>query len=192
MYLKSSGNSLKKLPDSFGHTPTIKSLILHHIELESLPDNFNLLESLMELEIQINTAESFDLKKTLSGLYNLKSLMIYKNNLKSFPCGLNKNTKLKKVLIVNSGLTQIDSSFASMENIQTLILDKNKFEKFPSEIFELKTLKELSLRENLLTSLPEDIIRIKGLKILDLTGNKIPKSHIEIAKILLPNCKIII
>jgi Leucine-rich repeat (LRR) protein len=118
--------------------------------------------------------------------------MIYKNNLKSFPCGLNKNTKLKKVLIVNSGLAQIDSSFARMENIQTLILDKNKFEKFPKEIFELKTLKELSLRENLLKSLPEDIIRITGLEILDLTGNEIPKSQIEIVRILLPKCRIMI
>ena len=162
MYLKSSGNSLKKLPNSFGLSPTIKSLVLHHTQLDSLPNNFNQLESLMELEIQINDAEIFDLKNTLSGLYNLKTLMIYKNNLKSFPSGLDKNTKLKKVLIVNSGLTEIDSSFGKMKNIQTLILDENKFKKFPKEIFELKTLKELSLRENQLTSLPEDIIRIKG------------------------------
>lgn len=191
MYFKSSGNPLKKLPESFGLTPTIKSLILHHIQLDSLPSNFNHLESLMELEIQINNSETFNIKNSLSGLYNLRSLMIYKNNLESFPSGLNRNTKLKKVLIINSGLTQLDSSFAKMEDLKTLILDENKFKKFPKEVFALKTLQELSFRKNQLTSLPEEITKIKGLKILDLSGNNIPKSEIEIAKILLPNCKIL-
>ena len=191
MYLKSSGNALKKLPESFGSAPTIKSLILHHIKMDSLPNSFNELGSLMELEIQINHSDTFDVKNELSGLYNLKSLMIYKSNLKSFPIGLNKNPKLKKILIVNSGLSQIDSSFAYMQNIHTLILNKNNFKEFPKELFKLKTLKELSLRENQLTSLPENIAKIKGLELLDLTGNNIPASDIDILKVLLPYCKII-
>jgi Leucine-rich repeat (LRR) protein len=78
-----------------------------------------------------------------------------------------------------------------MENIQTLILDKNELKEFPKEFFKLKTLKELSLRDNKLTSLPEEIRFIKSLEILDLTGNNIPKNEIEIARILLPFCKII-
>jgi len=191
MYFKSSGNPLKKLPESFGSTPTIKSLILHHIAMDSLPNSFNQLGSLMELEIQINNSDTFDVKNKLSGLFNLKTLMIYKSNLKSFPIGLNENYKLRKILIVNSGLTQLDSSFAHMKNIQTLILDKNNFKEIPGEIFKLKTLKELSLRENQLTSLPEEISKIKGLELLDLTGNKIPISDVDILKALLPYCKII-
>ena len=135
MYFKSSGNPLKKLPESFGTTPTLKSLILHHVAMDSLPSSFNQLGSLMELEIQINNSDTFDVKNRLSGLFNLKTLMIYKSNLKSFPIGLNENYKLKKILIVNSGLTQLDSSFAYMKNIQTLILDKNNFEEIPKEIF---------------------------------------------------------
>ena len=101
--------------------------------MDSLPSSFNQLGSLMELEIQINNSDTFDVKNRLSGLFNLKTLMIYKSNLKSFPIGLNENYKLKKILIVNSGLTQLDSSFAYMKNIQTLILDKNNFEEIPKE-----------------------------------------------------------
>ena len=191
MYFKSSGNPLKKLPESFGSSPTIKSLILHHIKMDSLPNSFSNLGSLMELEIQVNYSDTFDVREELSGLHNLKTLMIYKSNLKSFPKGLNENYKLKKILIVNSGLTKLDSSFAYMKNIQTLILDKNNFEEIPKEIFKLKTLKELSLRDNKLTSLPEEISKIKGLELLDLTGNKIPVSDVDILKVLLPYCKII-
>ncbi len=192
MYLKSSGNPLKKLPESFGSSPTIKSLILHHIKMDSLPNSFSNLGSLMELEIQINNSDTFNVREELSGLHNLKTLMIYKTNLKSFPVGLNKNYKLKKILIVNSGLYQIDSSFAHMKNVETLILDKNNFKEVPKEIFRLTTLKELSLRENQLTSLPEEICKLKKLELLDLTGNKIPTSDIDILKVLLPYCKIII
>ena len=83
MYFKSSGNPLKKLPESFGTTPTLKSLILHHVAMDSLPSSFNQLGSLMELEIQINNSDTFDVKNRLSGLFNLKTLMIYKSNLKS-------------------------------------------------------------------------------------------------------------
>lgn len=191
MYLKSSGNPLKKLPESIGSAPTIKSIILHHVKMDSLPDSFSNLGSLMDLEIQVNTADTFDLQDELSGLYNLKSLMIYKNNLKAFPVGLDKSKKLKKVLIVNSGLTQIDSSFGLMNDIQTLILDKNQIEDFPKEILKLKTLKELSLRENKLTSLPEGLAQIRGLEILDITGNNIPLVEIDILKALLPYCKVI-
>ena len=191
MYLKSTGNPLKKLPESIGLTPTIKSIILHHIKMDSLPNSFNNLGSLMELEIQVNNADTFDLKDKLSGLYNLKSLIIYKNNLKAFPIGLDKNKKLKKVLIVNSGITQIDSSFASMQFIQILNLDKNNLEEFPKEVLELKTLKELSLRDNKLTCLPEALDNLKGLEVLDISGNKIPLVEIDVLKILLPRCKII-
>tara|TARA_B100000676_G_C17846027_1_gene715533 strand:- start:51 stop:740 length:690 start_codon:yes stop_codon:yes gene_type:complete len=192
MYIKSSGNSLKKLPQSLGFTPTIKSLILHHVSIDSLPNSFNKLGSLMELEIQINNADTFDVGDRLSGLYNLKTLMIYKSNLKSFPIGLDKNLKLEKILIVNSNLNALDSSFSGMKKIETLILDKNNFETFPEEILDLKTLKELSLRDNNLISLPEKVAKLKGLELLDLTGNKIPVSDVEILKILLPYCKIII
>lgn len=192
MYFKSTDNPIKKLPESLGSSPTIKSLILHHVRLDSLPKSFHQLGSLMELEIQINIADTFDVKDELSGLYNLKTLMIYRSNLKSFPIGLEKNDKLKKILIVNSGLSQIDSSFAYIKDLHTLILDKNNFKEFPKELFRLKNLKELSLRENKLTSLPEGITKIKGLKLLDLTGNKIPASDIDIVRALLPYCRVII
>ncbi len=99
MYLKSTENKLKKLPETIGACKTIKSLILHHINIDSLPDGFKKLGSLSELEIQINRADTFDIQNELSGLYNLKSLMLYKTNLKSFPFGLDKNTKLKKILM---------------------------------------------------------------------------------------------
>jgi len=191
MYLKSSGNSLKKLPESIGLTPTLKTLVLHHVKMDSMPDSFNKLESLMELEIQVNNADTFKLKNSLNGLYNLKSLMLYKTNLPEFPVGLNKSPKLKKVLMVDCGLTQIDSSFALSKGIQTLILDKNKFQEFPTELIQIETLKELSLRNNQITHLPEKVAFIRGLEILDLTGNNIPPLELDIVRVLLPHCKII-
>ncbi len=192
MYLKSSGNALRKLPETIGSTPTIKSLILHHVNLDSLPNSFKGLRSLMELEIQINNADTLNLKDGFSGLYNLKSLMLYKANLKAFPTGLNHSKKLKKVLMVDCGLQRIDSSFTLMEDLQTLILDKNNFEQFPLELIEIKTLKELSLRANKLTSIPEKLGKLRGLQLLDLTGNNIPMIEVDILRTLLPHCKIII
>lgn len=191
MYLKSVNNGLKKLPETMGACKTIKSLVLHHINIDSLPKGFKNLGSLTELEIQINHAESFDIKNELSGLYNLKSLMLYKTNLKRFPIGLDKNVKLKEIIMVDCGLKQIDSSFSLMNSIQILILNKNNFKEFPKEILELKTLKELSLRNNKLMSLPEELSNIRSLEILDISGNNIPLSEIHILRVLLPKCKII-
>jgi len=192
MYLKSTENKLKKLPETFGNCKTIKSLILHHINLDSLPDGFKKLGSLAELEIQINYADTFDVKSELAGLYNLKTLMLYKTPLKCFPVGLDQNTKLTKILMVNCGLSKVDSSFAKMTNPRTLILDNNNFSEFPPEILDLKSLKELSLRNNKLTKLPEKLSSIRGLEILDLTGNNIPISEVDVLRVLLPYCKIII
>ena len=191
MYLKSSGNPLKKLPETIGSTPTIKTIILHHTVLDSLPDSFNKLGSLAELEIQVNNADTFFTKEAFKGLYNLKSIMLYKSNLKEFPKGLQTNGKLKKIMMIDCHLTKVDSLFGQSKSVQTLILDKNQFTVFPQEVFQLATLKELSLRENKLTSLPEKVSKIRGLEILDITGNKIPLVEIDILKALLPGCKII-
>lgn len=192
MYLKSSGNGLTKLPETIGSTPTIKSLILHHVKLDSLPNSFRNLRSLMELEIQVNKADSLNIKEGFSALYNLKSLMLYKANLKQFPAGLNHSKKLKKVLIVDCGLNNVDSTFMEIEDLQTLILDKNSFKEFPLELTHIKTLKELSMRNNQLTSIPEKVSNLRGLQLLDLTGNEIPMLEIDILRALLPHCKIII
>ena len=191
MYLKSSGNPLRKLPESIGNTPTIKTIILHHTVLDSLPYSFNDLGSLAELEIQVNNSDTFFTKEALKGLYNLKSIMLYKINLKEFPKGLQTNRKLKKIMMIDCHLTKLDSLFGQSKSVQTLILDKNQFTVFPREVFQLATLKELSLRDNKLTSLPEKVSKIRGLEILDLTGNKIPLVEIDVLRSLLPGCKII-
>ena len=126
MYLKSSGNPLRKLPESIGNTPTIKTIILHHTVLDSLPYSFNNLGSLAELEIQVNNSDTFFTKEALKGLYNLKSIMLYKINLKEFPKGLQTNRKLKKIMMIDCHLTKLDSLFGQSKSVQTLILDKNQ------------------------------------------------------------------
>jgi Leucine-rich repeat (LRR) protein len=191
MYLKSSANPIKKLPEDIGNTPTLKSLILHHVSLDSLPQSFNKINSLTELEIQINSADTLKIGNSLSGIFNLKSVILYKCQLDTFPLGLDKNTKLKKVLAVDCNLKHLTPSIGKNESIQILILDKNRFTTFPEELITNKSIKELSLRDNKITHIPEKVARMRSLEILDLTGNSIPDRELEVLKILLPGCKII-
>lgn len=191
MYLKTSGNPIKKLPETIGSTPTLKSLILHHVNLDSLPSGFNNLSSLTELEIQINSADTFKIGNALSGIYNLKSVVLYKCQLDTFPLGLDKNTKLRKILAVDCNLSHLTPSIGDNESLQTLVLDKNKFSEFPEELTKNKSIRELSLRENQIMHLPENVARMRSLEILDLTGNNIPAREIDVIKALLPGCKII-
>ena len=48
------------------------------------------------------------------------------------------------------------------------------------------------LSNNQLKSTPEFIAKIGNLKTLDLRGNPIPKHEIDILKILMPQCQILI
>lgn len=191
MYLKSAGNPIKKLPENIGNAPTLKNLILHHVELDSLPSNFNRLNSLTEIEIQINNSDTLKIGNAFSGIFNLKSIMLYKCNLDTFPLGLDKNTKLKKVIMVDCKLTSLTPTLGNNNSIEVLVLDKNNFKEFPKELINHKTIKDLSLRNNKITHLPESVSKMKSLEILDLSGNNIPQIEIEIVQALLPGCKII-
>ncbi len=191
MYLSSSKNPLKKLPESFGKLQSLKILKLHYTSIDSLPNNFSALNQLQTLEIQSNNADTFFTKNALKGLYNLKSLTIFKTNLKEFPLGMEKNKKLKNVVIVDCQLENIDPKFSDNKIVSTLILDNNKIKEFPLEFIKLKTLKELSLRNNNIKKLPEKVSYLSGLEVLDLRGNPISKYEINIIKVLLPKCRII-
>ena len=170
---------------------SLKILKLHYTSIDSLPNNFSSLNQLQTLEIQSNSADTFFTKNALKGLYNLKSLIIFKTNLKEFPLGMENNKKLKNVVIVDCKLENIDPNFSDNKIVSTLILDNNNLKEFPMEFIKLKTLKELSLRNNNIKQLPERVSYLNGLEVLDLRGNPISKYEINIIEVLLPKCKII-
>tara|TARA_B110000211_G_C14083143_1_gene555501 strand:+ start:2018 stop:2884 length:867 start_codon:yes stop_codon:yes gene_type:complete len=191
MYLSSSQNPLKKLPESFGNLKSLKILKLHYTSIDSFPNNFSRLNQLQTLEIQSNDADTLFTKEALKGLYSLKSLTIFKCNLKEFPKGMENNNKLSNIVMVDCNIEKVDSGFCSNTKISTLILDKNNIKEFPMELIRAKTLRELSLRNNQISKLPEEVANLRGLEVLDLRGNPISKYEINIIQILLPQCKVI-
>jgi len=165
------------------------------------------MSALEELVLSCSGTESIE-NNTFKALSSLKSLELYKNQLKQIPIFLPSGLEILKladnsintlhatdfeglvklrVLDIRNNLiaTLPSSAFSSLCNLQSLILDGNNIE-FVSAPLKLPRLKYLSMADNRLNSLPASFFASFGnLQFLSLSGNFLTKVPLDLPKSLL-------
>ncbi|NXG77560.1 NEPN protein, partial [Baryphthengus martii] len=169
--------------------------------------DFRRMSALEELVLSCSGTESIE-NNTFKALSTLKTLELYKNQLKQIPTFLPSGLEILKladnsisalhasdfeglmklrVLDIRNNLiaTLPPSAFSSLCNLQSLILDGNKME-FVSAPLKLPRLKYLSMVDNKLSSLPNNFfVSFQNLQFLSLSGNFLTKVPLDLPKSLL-------
>lgn len=168
--LDADRNNLKSLPDEFDQLSSLKNLNFSHNQITSFPPVILKLQGLERLDLSENALGS--LPSEISQLSNLESLRLGRTELKTLP--------------ENIGL---------LSNLEHLFLGNNKLNEIPAEIGMLAGLRSLWLEFNYLKSLPTTIGRLHNLYILDIEGggpyfNNLGSLPLELCQ--LPNLKLIL
>ncbi|OXB61950.1 hypothetical protein ASZ78_013995 [Callipepla squamata] len=165
------------------------------------------MSALEELVLSCSGTESIE-NNTFKRLSTLKSLELYKNQLKQIPIFLPSGLEILKladnsintlhatdfeglvklrVLDIRNNLiaTLPSSAFSSLCNLQSLILDGNNMESVSAPL-QLPRLKYLSMADNKLNSLPASFFAsFESLQFLSLSGNFLAKVPLDLPKSLL-------
>lgn len=169
--------------------------------------DFRRMSSLEELVLSCSGTESIE-NNTFKALSTLKSLELYKNQLKQIPAFLPSSLEILRladnsinalhtsdfeglmklrVLDIRNNLiaTLPPSAFSSLYNLQSLILDGNNMESVPAPL-KLPRLKYLSMADNKLNSFPNSFFAFfQNLQFLSLSGNFLTKVPLDLPKSLL-------
>lgn len=192
-----SFNNIASLPDCIGKLGSLEKFVMTNNRLGgALPDTFNQLSNLRELDLKYNTLTTIDV---VSQLPKLEVLSLDHNSISQFvgsfervrSVKLNSNpiTKfeivgpvptLKMLNLSNAQLASIDGSFNNMGNLESLVLDKNYFVSLPNTIGNLRRLEHFSIANNSVGELPSEIGCLAELRFLDIRGNNIRKLPMEI------------
>uniref|UniRef100_A0A8C9FIT8 Uncharacterized protein n=1 Tax=Pavo cristatus TaxID=9049 RepID=A0A8C9FIT8_PAVCR len=187
---------------------TTRRLYISHSKIKQLQiTDFRRMSALEELVLSCSGTESIE-NNTFKALSTLKSLELYKNQLKQIPIFLPSGLEILKladnsintlhatdfeglvklrVLDIRNNLiaTLPSSAFSSLCNLQSLILDGNNME-FVSAPLKLPRLKYLSMADNKLNSLPNGFFAsFENLQFLSLSGNFLTKVPLDLPKSLL-------
>ncbi|NXJ06893.1 NEPN protein, partial [Odontophorus gujanensis] len=187
---------------------TTRRLYISHSKIKQLQiTDFRRMSALEELVLSCSGTESIE-NNTFKTLSTLKSLELYKNQLKQIPIFLPSgleilkladnsiNTlhatdfeglvKLRVLDIRNNLIASLPSSaFSSLCNLQSLILDGNNMESVSAPL-QLPRLKYLSMADNKLNSLPASFFAsFENLQFLSLSGNFLAKVPLDLPKSLL-------
>uniref|UniRef100_A0A8D9A002 Leucine-rich repeat-containing protein 58 n=2 Tax=Cacopsylla melanoneura TaxID=428564 RepID=A0A8D9A002_9HEMI len=176
----SSSSSDSSDSDSF-KTVSIKTLDFSYSSLDS-----------KTLAAQFELLPSNDLNKRPE---NIDTLLLYHNNISSFPLNGSKFTNLRLIDLSNNRLTHLPQEITSfplttliarnnlltvqslpkdmsgLKNLKVLNLSGNELTKFPMQILDIHSLKYLYLGNNLLDEIPREINKLCKLHVLSLGGN---------------------
>ncbi|NXT02520.1 NEPN protein, partial [Jacana jacana] len=187
---------------------TTRRLYISHSKIKQLQiTDFRRMSALEELVLSCSGTESIE-SNTFKSLSTLKSLELYKNQLKQIPTFLPSGLEVLKladnsinvlhasdfeglmklrVLDIRNNLiaTLPPTAFSSLCNLQTLILDGNNMESL-SAALKLPRLKYLSMADNKLNSFPANFFTsFQNLQFLSLSGNFLTKVPLDLPKSLL-------
>ncbi|XP_060612261.2 malignant fibrous histiocytoma-amplified sequence 1 homolog [Anolis sagrei] len=141
----------------------------------------------------------------ISKLYNLKKLILSKNDITDFPeeirnlihlekLELNQNQirtipegvfsylpKLKHLRLNNNRLDGLPKDLASSsKSLQYLNLSNNLFQTIPLVILELRSLQEFYVQNNMLRRLPVEMFQVVPLKMFKVNGNPLREPPFEV------------
>ncbi|NXX88257.1 NEPN protein, partial [Centropus bengalensis] len=187
---------------------TTRRLYISHSKIKQLQiTDFRRMSSLEELVLSCSGTESIE-NNTFKGLSTLKSLELYKNQLKQIPAFLPSGletlkladnsinslhasdfeglVKLRVLDVRNNLIAKVPPSvFSSLCNLRSLILDGNNIESVSAPL-KLPRLKYLSMADNKLNSIPTNFFAsFQSLQFLSLSGNFLTKVPLDLPKSLL-------
>ncbi|XP_064026300.1 nephrocan-like [Pogoniulus pusillus] len=187
---------------------TTRRLYISHSKIKQLQiTDFRRMTALEELVLSCSGTGSIE-NNTFKALSTLKSLELYKNQLKQIPTSLPSGLEILKladnsintlhasdfeglmklrVLDIRNNLiaTLPPSAFSSLGNLQSLILDGNNIESVSAPL-KLPKLKYLSIADNKLNSFPTNFFAsFQNLQFLSLSGNFLTKVPLDLPKSLL-------
>ncbi|TFF87807.1 MAG: DUF4062 domain-containing protein, partial [Promethearchaeota archaeon] len=149
-HIESLSKKFLNFESNFLNLPNLEFLTLACNELNSLPEDFGVLENLKSLELSDNNLKN--LPESLGQLKNLESLNLNKNKLIFLP-----------------------NNFNNLQNLKSLKLQHNHLNSFPTSILELKNLERLYLKGNPIRYLPKIDKNIENLIQDNLNISKIKK-----------------
>ncbi|XP_066590954.1 leucine-rich repeat-containing protein 47-like isoform X2 [Prorops nasuta] len=140
-------------------------------------------------------------------LVNLTSLVLYSNEIETFPTSIEKLTKLKVLDCSRNKLTMLPEAVGNLpeltslnlsfnklkaipaqkknKNLSILNLSHNLLETFPDICYaELEHLSELDISHNKIETIPNDISCLQSLKIWNMSDNRVSEIPVEVA-----NCR---
>eukprot|EP01114_Cavostelium_apophysatum_P015706 TRINITY_DN433_c0_g1_i2.p1 TRINITY_DN433_c0_g1~~TRINITY_DN433_c0_g1_i2.p1 ORF type:complete len:905 (+),score=297.74 TRINITY_DN433_c0_g1_i2:215-2929(+) len=126
-------------------------------------------------KLDLSNSKLFEeLPAGLFKLKNLKSLNLYRNQLKQLPDALFTELEaLNELTLYRNLLSSIPPGIALMKNLTLLNLGSNRLTEVPNELFELRGLEELDLSNNSLSMIPPSIGNLVQLRDLKLFRNKL-------------------
>ncbi|XP_032040361.1 nephrocan-like [Aythya fuligula] len=187
---------------------TTRRLYISHSKIKRLQiTDFRRMSALEELVLSCSGTESIE-NNTFKALNTLKSLELYKNQLKQIPTCLPSGLEILK--LADNSITTLHASdfeglmklrvldirnnliatlpwsvFSSLCNLQSLILDGNNMESVSAPL-QLPRLQYLSMADNKLNSFPTSFFAsFQNLQFLSLSGNLLTKVPLDLPKSLL-------
>ncbi len=155
-------------------TYTLGTLILlESLDLtgKGLPEQIYELCFLQVLKLDNNDLSS--LSKYMSGLKNLHTLSLNRNNIHMLPREFVRISKLRNLYIDSSHLKYIDTSIFNLTTLRKLHLKDNDIVNIPDDISKLVNLESLYLHYNNIKYVSPKIGQLKALIILSLSYNYI-------------------
>lgn len=125
---------------------SVKRLVLHRQDLDSLPPVIGQLE-------------------------NLEYLVLDGNNLKRLPKEIGQLKKLYYLSVKFNDLRELPSSIGNLKNLEELELDHNKLKSIPESIGGLENLRYLNIGKNDLNHLPVSLWECRSLIELDIANS---------------------
>lgn len=206
--LSLSGNSIDSLESGFGALHHLRYIEIHHPILYFPSDLANCprLEAILCIDSKFSEVPSnlfynptFQKLSIHSNHDSLRVVIphIKQNNLLSLTIShtaidtLSIPKSMKEITIAKCYINGNESWFQDLDKAISLDLSYNQIENF--EVFKSFTeVQYLYLNNNQLKHAPEFVAKLGNLKELDLRGNSIPQYEIDILKVLMPQCNIIV
>lgn len=173
----------------------VESIILHHNQLISFPQNLFKFENITILDVSNNGLEVLpdvfehcklttliaknnclqndSLPKTFTPNPNLRELNLSGNHFETFPEQVIDLVNLKYLYLGGNKIKSISKNVWKLSNLQILSIGGNQIIEVPSTVGQLTQLHALVLCDNKIENLPSKIANLHNLKSLLLHKNKL-------------------
>ena len=156
----------------------LKVLRLQDNCLDQLPDEFEYLTALTDLDLEGNRMEFCP--PIMSSLTSLTLLNMARNDISECPLPISSMTMLMELYLDHNRINALPIRMGRCARLIVLSLSHNQLTKLPSTVRDLTCLTHVNLAHNLFTIVPADLGLLVSLDFLDLSGNELesPPSQI--------------
>lgn len=146
---KNSNKISGQIPAEIGNLTALRSLILSYNLLnEALPTEIGNLVNLQVLDLNNNQLGNEDLPASMGDLSSLNTLLLYENDLTSYPDFISNLTNLTLLNLWRNSIPDLPATIGNLINLESLDIDELGLTTLPDEITNLVNLKQLYLSDN--------------------------------------------